>query len=315
MGGNKSPFFKLNENITLMALFQTEVNIYKSYLQSFWRYYLLIKKVKPDYIIDVCTALSLFSVPLRLLLPFKLISWEHFNTSVKWNAFTPRIARWLVSNFANNVVVLTNTDKVNYENTFSAKNVITISNPITISHQLKANLNSNIVLSIGRFTPQKGFDLLLHAWVIVQAKMPHIKLHIVGDGELKLSLLQLAGQLNISNSIQWFEPTSMIEKYYEESSLYVMSSRFEGLPLVLIEAKSFGLPIVSFDCETGPREIVRDQIDGILVPALDSNALAAAIIRLMQHESLRVRYGNSALNDMSRFSLDEIANKWVKILQ
>lgn len=315
MGGSNNPFFKLDPSIKVFSLYSSKVNIYKNYLGSFIKYLKIVRKIRPNYIIDVCTALSLLSLPLRFFVRFKLISWEHFNTSVNWNAFTSRLSRWMVSHFANHVVVLTQTDRQNYERRFGAKNIITLSNPSTINHQLRANLNSNIVLSIGRFTPQKGFDLLLKSWKIVNFQMPHLKLHIVGDGELSDDLQMLSENLGIQNSIVWFKPTSNIEDHYKNASLYVMSSRFEGLPFVLIEAKSFGLPIISFDCDTGPREIIRNQVDGILVPKENIKALASEIITTMKDLKIRQNLSENALKDMGRFDLEEIFHHWTKLIK
>lgn len=314
--GPKECFFDLHDSIRIYNLYDNQINIFKSYFPSLIRYKKILKKLKPDRVIDVCTAMSLLSIPATIFTKSKVITWEHFNTSVNWNFFTARLSRFLSAQFSNKVVTLTEIDKKNYENKFYAKNAVTISNPITIvlGEEDKADLSAKKVLAIGRLTNQKGFDLLLHAWKIVCDIENEWTLTIVGDGELKEELMNLARSLNLEKKIIFEKPTNNVNKYYKSSSIYVMSSRFEGLPLVLIEAKSFGLPIISFDCKTGPREIVRSNVDGILVPPENIDLLSRALFDLISDRSKREEYSKKSLEDVSRFSLSSFVSKWQEII-
>jgi len=314
MGGNKS-FYTLHPDISVKALFDGDVNIYSAYIKTLIKYKKEVQAFNPDQIIDVCTALSLVSVPMKAILSVNLISWEHFNTRMNWNVFTPRLARWLASKFANTVVALTASDRDNFTQFYGAKNAVAIPNPLTLTVTAKPNLAAKVVLSIGRITHQKGFDLLLQSWKIVLTKHPDWHLHIVGDGDNKEALLFDIEKLQLSHSVKLFEPTLLVNKFYENASIFALSSRFEGLPLVLIEAKAFGLPIVSFDCETGPRDIVNHEIDGILVEPENVQLFAEAVIFLIENPEIRTSYSAAAKLDLDRFDLDHIVAKWQSIFK
>lgn len=314
MGPAKS-FFPLHESINVHLLSETKINIYKGYLTSLFKYRKLIKEIKPDYVVDVCTAMSLLSIPATALGKAKVISWEHFNTTVNWNPFTSRISRWMAAKFAKSIVVLTETDRKNYLENFGANFVERIPNPVTVKINASADLEQKNVLAIGRFTNQKGFDMLLLAWQMVINAFPEWKLRIVGDGELKGELLESIKELKLENSVKLIDPTLDIEDYYKTSSIFVLSSRFEGLPLVLIEAKAYGLPIVAFDCETGPRDVVRDNIDGFLVPSGNIEQFAGALKTLMESESKRNLFGSNGIKDLDRFNLDKIIIQWLALFE
>lgn len=313
LGGTKS-FFSLDKEVTIYNLFKEDnVNIYKSYFTTLYRYYKVKKDLKPDYIIDVCTAQSIVSIPVNIFCKSKIISWEHFNTAVNWNSVTGSLSRKLASVFANKIVVLTSTDKDNYETIYKAKNVKTINNPITINITDTCDVSKKNVLTVARFTHQKGLDLLLHSWQKVIKKCPEWKLTIVGDGELKSEIVNLRGQLELDSSVEIFDATNNISQFYKEASIYAMSSRFEGMPLVLIEAKCYGLPIVSFNCETGPRDIVKDGFDGYLVEPFDLDKFANKIINLALNNDLRQEFSTNALSGRDEFSINKFISKWIEI--
>lgn len=315
IGPNHS-FFDLDKSIIVYSLYDRPINIFKGYFSSLIRYKRILKSIRPDKVIDVCTAMSLLSIPATLFSKTQVFTWEHFNTSVNWNFLTARLSRFLSAQLSHKVITLTEVDRINYESKFFAKNAICISNPVTVVIGIndKVDLSVRNVLAIGRHTNQKGFDLLLQAWRKVCNVNKEWMLTIVGEGELTDQLIALATSLNLNDNVIFARPTSNVSQYYMSSSIYVMSSRFEGLPLVLIEAKSFGLPIVSFDCKTGPREIVRTNVDGILVPPEDIDLLAESLIKLMSDPGMRIDFSNKSLEDVKRFSVSSFVNKWQKIL-
>lgn len=313
--GGKTSFYQLNSSIKVDCIFENRVgNIYKDYFKSLKIYRKFLDQIEPDYLIDVCVALSLLSIPAVIGKDVKIISWEHFNTNVSWNIYTAKLSRSLAAKFAYKVVTLTLGDRNNYIEKFNAKNVICIPNPITVIPEERADLNQKNILTIGRFTHQKGFDLLLPIWKNVLSRTSGWRLRIIGDGELKSDILKLAHDLQISDFVDFIDPTLDVSKYYLSSSIYVMTSRFEGLPLVLIEAKAFGLPIISYDCDTGPRDIVNHKQDGVLVPLMDSYKFEEELIDLMGSSQTRFEYGNSGLLDIVRFDLPPVIHEWQKIL-
>lgn len=190
-----------------------------------------------------------------------------------------------------------------------------IPNPTPFKDPTQSQLDSKKVVAIGRYDYQKGFDLLIEAWGFVHKHYPDWKLDIIGEGPLKTELQQLIDRNGLQDSISLEEPTKDIEEVYQRSSMLVMSSRYEGLPMVLIEAQSFGVPAVSFACKCGPRDIITGGVDGILVMNQDVEGLAKGMMELIEHEDLRKYMGAAAKENSVRFSEDRIMKQWMKLFE
>ncbi len=308
-------FYELSDKINTIKLYNNEVNIYKTYLLTLWRFYKAMRQIKPDYVIDVCSALSIVSIPVSLFLKAKIITWEHFNANAGWNAFTPKIARSLAARFAHKIVVLSETDKQNYIQLFKAKQTQVILNPVTINTQGQvANQHANTILAAGRFTPQKGFDMLLQAFKLVNAKYPNWKLNLIGNGELFVTIKNLAAELDILSAVNFVGTTQNMHRYYTNASFFVLSSRFEGLPLVLIEAQAYGLPVVSFNCPTGPQEIITHGKNGLLVEPNNIEKLAEAMLQMIANEQFRSDCAKQALVKAQDFEINQIVKQWTNLL-
>jgi glycosyltransferase involved in cell wall biosynthesis len=170
------------------------------------------------------------------------------------------------------------------------------------------------VVAMGRLVYQKNFPLLLQAFKTIADRHPNWQLLIFGEGILRAELEQLRDDLGLSQQVVFPGVTKNPFAIFQHSQLFVMSSHWEGLPAVLFEALSCGLPVVSTDCPSGPREIIRDGVDGILVPTDDASALAAAMNRLMSDEGERQRLAARAPEVRERFSLKEILGKWESLI-
>ena len=203
-------------------------------------------------------------------------------------------------------VVLTHEDAKAWK---ELTNTTVIPNPITIETNKKSDCSSHIVVAVGRYTYQKGFDLLIKAWEIVQKKHPDWVLNIFGSGD-NTAYQQLADQLGLHDSIRCNPLTDDISSKYIESSIFVLSSRFEGFGLVIAEAMRCGLPPVSFACPCGPRDIINDGTDGLLCRNGDINELAKKICLLMKDEQLRKEMGQKAAVNVERFCIDNIMKEW-----
>ncbi|KGN83151.1 hypothetical protein HW49_00585 [Porphyromonadaceae bacterium COT-184 OH4590] len=310
------PFFKLDNKINVLYLCsKPKTNIYLRFPVNIIKLKHLITKNKINKVIDVCSAMSLMSIPATFFTKVKVITWEHFNANINWNIITSPLARKLASMFSSQIVTLTQTDATIFKNKFKAKNVITIPNPITIESNEKATLQEKVILSIGRFERQKGFDMLIDAWRQCSCKNNNWQLKIVGEGTLEKDIKKQIAEYNLNESVDILPPNSQITEIYKKASIYVMSSRFEGLPLVLIEAMYMGLPIISFDCETGPRDIVENGKTGLLVFKNDTTALSKAIDKLTQNPSLIQEYSANAIIASKKFELKPIVKLWEKILK
>lgn len=165
-------------------------------------------------------------------------------------------------------------------------------------------------IAMGRLTYQKGFDLLLPAFHKIAAQYPDWQLLIFGEGELRRELEELREKLGLTHQVIFPGLTDNPIAMLKSAKLFVLSSRWEGLPAVLFEALSCGLPVVSMNCPSGPQEIIRDGIDGILVPNEDVSALSLGMDRLMSDPEERARLAARASEAVDRFSLDKVVKKW-----
>lgn len=228
------------------------------------------------------------------------------------SALWRRLRRWLYPQVAA-VVSLTEADAAK----FRALNPHTrvIYNASSLHRDAPSLAQQPLALAVGRHVAQKGFDLLLRAWVAVAAALPHARLRVIGDGPLREQHAALARQLGIEGSVEWLAPTDRIEAHYREAALFVLSSRYEGMPLALLEAQAMGLPAVAFDCPTGPSEIVTPDT-GMLVPAGDVEAMAKAIVALLQSSALREKMAYAAI-ERSRevFSPTEHFRRWTALVR
>ena len=204
-------------------------------------------------------------------------------------------------------IVLTEEDKASWT---ELSNVEVIPDPLAFDITEVSPLKAKRVIAVGRYVYQKGFDLLLQAWAKIEKQFPDWELAIYGMGD-RSPYDNLAKQLGVDmNRCHLNGSTQNIRKEYLESSLFVFSSRFEGFGMVLIEAMACGLPVVSFDCPCGPKDIVSHDEDGLLVPSGDIEKLANAMSQLMDSYELRHQMAKNAIGNVRRFQIDEIADRW-----
>lgn len=204
-------------------------------------------------------------------------------------------------------VVLTNEDKSAWT---ELNNVIAIPNPISFSTDKVSDLQEKNVLVVGRYDYVKGFDILLKAWKMVEVACPDWHLNIYGAGD-RSPYENLAKDLNIDMSRCHLNgPTSDIKSAYLNSSLFVLSSRFEGLSMSLLEAISCGLPVVAFECPCGPKDVFTNGVDGILVPRENIEMLAQNVISVIQSPDLAKRLATNARKRSFDFKIEALAEKW-----
>lgn len=168
---------------------------------------------------------------------------------------------------------------------------------------------------VGRYNSAKGYNYLIDAWKIVYQKHPDWIINIFGSGEYKDRVRKQIQDNGLQDVVIMNNPIDHIMEEYLKSSIYVMSSVFEGFAMVLLEAMSCGLPCVSFDCPYGPRNVITDGEDGILVEYLNSQALADNICKLIENEELRKRMGRQGRHNVLRFSRETIMPQWVELFK
>lgn len=217
----------------------------------------------------------------------------------------------LVKHYAR-FIVLTQQDRLTWGN---LKNICVIHNAILTETTKQTLLTNKIVLAVGRLSFQKGHDILLEAWKQVTTVFPDWKLRIVGEGEEKQHLQQLVKINHMEATVEMPGATQNIEQEYTNSSIFVMSSRYEGLPMVLLEAASYGLPLVSFDCPCGPAEVIKNGTNGILVSNGNVKELAHALITLIESPDKRISMGHHARKSLVDFSEESVMQKWTALFE
>lgn len=308
--------YKVDERVHLYALSSTFGEKKKSILNL----RCFLKTNKPDFLISVCAHIALITLPASIFLGIKNIIWEHFNFCQA--GVIGKLLRLLSIIVGDQFITLTSADKNNYP--FFLRNKITsIPNFISCSNNDDINMleKDNIyVLSVGRYNTAKGFDMLLQAWDIVHQSFPTVKLKIVGErkGEAFYAqeLKELSHKLHLDGCVDFVPATKDIATYYKSAYCYVLSSRYEGFSMSLLEAKSFGLPTVSFDCSYGPSDIINNGEDGILVEPNNVEKLADAIMNLLGNKNKRDVMSIMSYKDyMKRFNKDKAIGKWISLLK
>lgn len=157
--------------------------------------------------------------------------------------------------------------------------------------------------------------MLIPAWSIVAQRHPDWKLHIYGEGDLKEKFTKLIDELQLNNNCLLHHTVSNIADKYCMSSIFVLSSRYEGFGLVLEEAMSCGIPCVSFDCPHGPSDIIKDYEDGLLVEKENIKELADKICYLIENENVRIKMGHKARENVKRFLPENVMPQWKNLFE
>ncbi|MGJ8694431.1 MAG: glycosyltransferase family 4 protein [Thalassotalea sp.] len=308
-------FFTIDPAIKQLSLYPHAISLIKSLIPASIK----LKKIAKNYDIVVFsdTQLSLLSSLVALTTKTKVVAWEHFNSSIvtrfgsRW--FGRRLAAWL----SDLVIVLTEQDKNNWHKKYCLKNPIkVIANPSAIQAKIApiTELRSNTVVSVGRYTEQKGFDLLVQSWAAIDKNTrAGWQLKIIGpNGSAKPALQAQIKSLGL-NDVILDGPCNNMAAVYNNADIYVMSSRYEGFGLTLIEAMSSALPVIAFDCPMGPGEIIAKQY-GLIVPAEHIQELSEALSKLLLDTDLRHTLSNKSLIRAQDFSEQHIANIWQQTL-
>jgi len=318
MEAAESPFFDIPCNIHRHVLLPKPISpINRAILHFFPVLYRLIGFIrhnKIDIIIDVDGVLDVFSLPAKIFTKVKVISWEHFNFYAdlgnKYRSYIKRLS----ARFADYIIVLTEEDKGYHEKELNLKCPIEfIYNPLHMGCDVSYNTDSRKIISVGRLNTQKGFDILIDAARIVFAKHKDWSWMIVGEGEEKEFLENKVKEYNLDKHIFFKGNTKNIEDYYKDAAIFVLTSRFEGFGLVITEAKLYRLPVVSFECKAGPKELIRNQHNGFLIPCFDIEMMANKINLLIENDQLRVRFSDNAYDDTAKFDYPAVLQKWEKI--
>ena len=322
--GDRPPYYPLSPKVQIIDLKLESrhtnglISKLKSYLSIIFQYYTALKKilyeVKPD------VTISVFSFELYFLFLLndgskKIV--ECHGPRYFWSSYPAKGITKITRRIRNRIhslllkkydafVVLTHEDRAAWK---ELRNVYVIPNPINTSDQ-KASLNNNTVVSVGRLVEGKRFDHLIRAWSIVHQNHPEWRLNIVGDGNLRPELNSLIKTLNLEQTVFLKGESKNIIKEYLSASVFVLASEHEGLPMVLLEAMSFGLPLISYSCPCGPKDLIQNGVNGFLVEPLDYYGLAEKITSLLSNPEMINNMGQNNYEKSSMFGEEKIMRSW-----
>ncbi|NKB99325.1 MAG: glycosyltransferase [Pseudomonadales bacterium] len=211
------------------------------------------------------------------------------------------------------VVVQTTAVQAWFSKMFPSMDLAVVPNGVAPVNQAPFHDRTREVVSVGRLSWEKGQAALLESWARVDRG--EWRLTIVGDGPDRERLEKLAQKLGVGDSVNFVGDIEAPDQILRTAGIFVLSSIYEGFPNALLEAMASGVPVVSFDCPNGPRDIVRDGVDGYLVPAGDTHQLSKKMQDLMNEESLRQQFGKNAMQVAERFSEKHVADLWYEVLR
>jgi len=313
-------FYDFSPKVQLhsIAVFGNPVSYLRNYIAGLQA---VVLTVQPDVILVCDDGLKAFFLPSVLKTTAKLVYERHVSKSISLTptmGFISRIAvrlQWQLMDFLaasyDRFVVLTTANTTEWP----LKNLVVIGNPLSFYPDASSSLATKKVLAVGKQSYQKGYDLLLKAWQQVVAVHPDWQLEIYGTFDATQGLDALAADYGISDTIHFFPPEQDIASVYLGSSVFVLSSRYEGFGMVLIEAMACGVPCVSFDCPYGPSDILTNGSDGFLVPTGDTTALAQSLLQLLGDSALRQQMGHQAKENVTRYLPEPICAQWDALFQ
>ncbi len=285
----------------------------------------VLNDINPDIIISTGTSEKNFLPNIRLNSTPIFIREIHFQKGYRlsharslFEKIMAIIGNWYDYSWNINkydqIVILTNEDKeLNWKNN---SKVSVISNPVTFDTNIKtAPLTNKKIITAGRLVYQKNYKFLINTWKIVDQKHPDWQLEIWGDGVLKNELSKLINTLGLNNKVLLMGYTNDVISQMQKASGYVLSSLFEGMPLVLIEAMSCGLPIVSYTCRCGPKDLIEHGKNGFLCEVNDETKLAEYICSIIEDDRLRIRMGQASKKKSEEFRIEKIATQWINLFQ
>ncbi len=315
--GNSPLFYSFNHKIVLHDMilsgpFFQFITSYRKALNN------TIKACSPDIILVCDNGLKAFTIPFILKTKIPIVFECHSSLYIEehrvHNTFFSKIKNTLKYHYKKksatqfDVCIALSTESLKEWN---FKKGLVIPNPVWIQTKVSAQLQSKKAIAVARNSYEKGLDRLVLIWSKVVQKHPDWVLEIYGKDTDSLAIL--AQDLQINSHILFNNPVQNIEEKYLQSSICVMSSRFEAFPMVLIEAMACGLPCVAYDCHCGPRAIITNAENGFLIEDGIEQEFVEKVNQLIENENLRIEMGQNAKESAAKYTIESIMHSWVAL--
>ena len=306
----KLPFFKFSDKLHFYS-----IKVSGSLFQYFFQYKNGIKKIvneiNPD-VISVCDdGLKGFFLPQLIRSDAKWIHESHASfllankgLGINFRKKAEHYLKQILGNYFSRIIILTE----NQREEWRSSNILVIPNPASFSSDTKSFLKNKKIIAVGSDSYNKGYDLLLKIWEKIAEDFSDWELNIYGKNTTR-NLQNISEKLNLKN-INFHEPVSNIKNKYLESSVFLLPSRSEGFGMVILEAMSCGLPVISFDCPHGPKDIITDSEDGFLIKNGNIQEFAEKLKILMENYKLRQEMGNKGTENVKRYDAIKIMEIW-----
>lgn len=326
------PYF-ISKNVRLISLLKNEDIEASGFISKVKRCLLylpflmcFLKKSSPDVILSHGQGMNLFSIISAKLLSIPIVCCEHTGHNLPYG-FRGKLAyleRRYIYPFSSIITVLTPDEQQHYKQIL--ENVELLPNPLPFNIINKKELSDfsenreKTILAVGDLNRIniKGWDTLLDVFVSVNRKHPLWRLQFAGGSNKCIGLTELkqkAIKLGVINDVDFLGSVTEIERLYQKAGIFILSSRNEGFPLVILEAKSQGCPVIAFNCKSGPSELIENNVDGLLIENQNIEAMKVNLFQLMESKELRDRLAMNSLETAKKFNKKIILNKLVSILE
>lgn len=316
---DKSINYDISFDVEVKSFFYGDLRVRRVIIPAMLklRKYLINNEI--DIVFSIAPSTNIIIFLATLGLNIKTVFCDHHSLEFQ-DTFSRKIQRYIGAKFFDKIVTLTEEDKNRYRKEFSLRNekvtsiynwIEDIDNVFTYSEKCKS------IITVGRMEYQKGYDYLAQIAVKVLSKFTDWEWDIYGSGneQIKQDLITELDKGGVLSRVHFKGNVKGIENIYPNHAIYIMTSRYEGLPLVLLEAKQYGLPIVSFDCPTGPSEIILDGENGYLIENFDVKQMSQKIIELIRNDELRLRFSRNAMLDTDKFNKKRIIEQWIELIE
>lgn len=321
---NSGADYQINDNIKIILLSETKLYNKKNIFSQIYRlisFRKIIRTENPDIIISFLTRVNLATIFAAHKLNKPVIISERVYPPAEYNDYLTQLLRKIFYRQATLIVLQTGETLKWFKENLKLTNLTVIKNPLilpvnSLGPQMflsDKNLElKKIILSVGRLEHQKGFDILLTSYSEIIHNYPDWHLVIIGKGSLESKLKLIAKQLNIHDRVTFLGSVGNIDYWYKKSSIFILTSRYEGFPNVLVEAMAYGLAVISIDCKCGPSEIITNGHNGLLVPEnLGFEGVKSSLVRLINDEAFRKNIGINALLVKDVYSTKYIGDQWL----